>query len=336
MPSGSFVRTKKADFRHRKRESSEYPNSKGLLTNSCSQVPEKATTEVSLHRTIETPGIYRKEPNLQAMQPHSPTTPIRIMGILNVTPDSFSDGGLFLRPGAAISRARRMVEEGAHIIDVGGESTRPGAASVSVQQELDRTVPVIEAIRAEMPVSISIDTSRPQVMEEAVSKGAEMINDVRALRTEGAMEMAHGLGVSICLMHMQGEPSSMQETPRYEDVVEEVRDFLLARVAACEEYGIPRHRLWIDPGFGFGKTLRHNLRLLAHLNRLADTEIPVLAGLSRKSMIGTILDKPVEQRLFGSIAAALIAATKGATILRVHDVGPTVDAMKVLNAVSDF
>jgi len=256
------------------------------------------------------------------------------MGILNVTPDSFSDGGLFLRPDAAISQARRMVAEGAHIIDVGGESTRPGAASISIQQELDRTIPVIEGIRAEMAVSISIDTSHPQVMWEAVSAGAGMINDVRALCAEGAIDIAHELGVPICLMHMQGEPRTMQETPKYKNVVQEVRDFLLARVVACEARGIPRHRLWIDPGFGFGKTLAHNLTLLAHLDHLVDTGIPVLVGVSRKSMIGTILDKPVEQRLFGSVAAALIAAAKGAAMLRIHDVGPTVDALKILNAVA--
>ena len=268
------------------------------------------------------------------MKSHS-FPPTQVMGILNVTPDSFSDGGLFLHPSAAISQARRMVEEGAHIIDVGGESTRPGATSISVQQELDRTIPVIEGIGAEMEISISIDTSHPQVMQEAVSAGAKMINDVRALRTEGAIDTAHKLGVPICLMHMQGEPQIMQQAPTYGNVVEEVRDFLLARIAACEKQGIPHHRLWIDPGFGFGKTLPHNLHLLAHLNRFVETGIPVLVGLSRKSMIGTILDKPVEQRLFGSVAAALIAATKGAAILRVHDVGPTVDALKVLNAIKD-
>nr|VFK61752.1 MAG: dihydropteroate synthase [Candidatus Kentron sp. TC] len=255
------------------------------------------------------------------------------MGILNVTPDSFSDGGLFLSPITAISQARRMFEEGAEFIDVGGESTRPGAKPISIQQEIDRTIPIIEGIRAEMAVSISIDTSHPQVMREAVYAGAEMINDVRALRVEGAIDAALDLDVPVCLMHMQGEPRTMQETPKYENVVEEVHDFLLARVAVCEKHGIPRHGLCIDPGFGFGKTLAHNLRLLACLNRLVDTGIPVLVGLSRKSMIGTILDKPIEQRLFGSVAAALIAADKGAAILRVHDVGPTVDALKILNAL---
>nr|VFK79672.1 MAG: Dihydropteroate synthase [Candidatus Kentron sp. SD] len=279
--------------------------------------------------------LHGRDRNLQSTTQHSFSLPIRVMGILNVTPDSFSDGGRFLRPGAAISQARRMLREGADIIDVGGESTRPGAAPISVQQELDRTIPVIEGIRAEMAVSISIDTSHPQVMREAVSAGAGMINDVRALRVEGAMEMARDLGAPICLMHMSGEPRTMQETPEYQNVIEEVRDFLLARVAACEEHGIPRSRLWIDPGFGFGKTLNHNLTLLAHLDRFVDTGVPVLVGLSRKSMIGTILDKPVEQRLFGGIAAALIAAAKGAAILRVHDVGPMVDARKVLNAVNE-
>nr|VFK30837.1 MAG: Dihydropteroate synthase [Candidatus Kentron sp. MB]VFK34382.1 MAG: Dihydropteroate synthase [Candidatus Kentron sp. MB]VFK76487.1 MAG: Dihydropteroate synthase [Candidatus Kentron sp. MB] len=260
----------------------------------------------------------------------------QIMGILNVTPDSFSDGGRFLRLDTALAQARRMVEEGAEIIDVGGESTRPGAAPVSLQEQLDRTIPVIQGIRAEMAVPISIDTSHPQVMREAVSAGAGMINDVQALRVEGAMETARGLDVPICLMHMQGEPRTMQAQPRYNNVVQEVRDFLLARVAACESHGIPRHRLLIDPGFGFGKTLSHNLQLLAHLERLTDTGIPVLVGLSRKSMIGVLLDKPVSDRVFGSVAAALIAANKGAAILRVHDVGPTVEALTVWNAVRRF
>nr|VFJ60009.1 MAG: Dihydropteroate synthase [Candidatus Kentron sp. FW]VFJ66526.1 MAG: Dihydropteroate synthase [Candidatus Kentron sp. FW] len=257
------------------------------------------------------------------------------MGILNVTPDSFSDGGLFLHPDAAISQARKMVREGADIIDVGGESTRPGATPVSVQQELDRTIPIIEGIRAEIATMVSIDTSHPQVMREAVSAGAGMINDVRALRAEGAIDTAYELKVPICLMHMQGDPRTMQETPGYENIIEEVRDFLLTRVKACEKRGIPRHRLRIDPGFGFGKTLTHNLSLLAQLHRFVETGIPVLVGLSRKSMIGTILDKPVAQRLAGSLAAALVAAAKGAAIVRVHDVGATVDAIKILNAVAD-
>jgi len=257
----------------------------------------------------------------------------QIMGILNVTPDSFSDGGLFMHLHSALSQARKMVEEGASIIDVGGESTRPGAASISVQEELDRVIPVIEAINTEMETLISIDTSRPQVMQEAMSRGADMINDVRALGVEGAMETARTLGVPVCLMHMQGEPGTMQEAPNYRNVVEEVRDFLVARVATCEANGIPRNRLRIDPGFGFGKTLNHNLSLLAHLDRLVDTGIPVLVGLSRKSMLGMVLDKPVEKRLFGSVACALMAASKGAAILRVHDVGPTMDTIKMLAAV---
>ncbi|MBT8420487.1 MAG: dihydropteroate synthase [Gammaproteobacteria bacterium] len=286
------------------------------------------------------------------------------MGVLNVTPDSFSDGGRFLDPNAALIRARTMVAEGADIIDVGGESTRPGARPVSVSEELDRVIPIIRAIHAEIPtrhspnpktsgefpgcaaqdsgaekpIPISIDTSRPEVMREAVAAGATIINDVRALREEGAMAAASELGreidIRICLMHMQGKPRTMQAAPDYHNVVEEVRDFLLERVAACEALGIHRDRLWIDPGFGFGKTLAHNLQLLAHLDRLVDTGIPVLVGLSRKSMIGAILDKPVEERLPGSIATALIAATKGAAIVRVHDVGATADALKVLTAVS--
>ena len=264
-----------------------------------------------------------------------PASP-QVMGILNVTPDSFSDGGYFLRLDVALAQARRMAEEGADIIDVGGESTRPGAAPVSVQEELDRVIPAIQAIHAEIPTTISIDTSRPQVMRAAVAAGAGIINDVRALREEGAMAAAAELGAPICLMHMQGRPRTMQAAPDYGDVVEEVRDFLLSRVAACEARGISQDRLWIDPGFGFGKTLAHNLRLLAHLDRLVDTGIPVLVGLSRKSLIGVILDKPVEERLAGSIACALIAAAKGAVIVRVHDVGPTVDALKVLRTATTF
>ena len=272
------------------------------------------------------------DPQASSLTPTAFPRP-RVMGILNVTPDSFSDGGVYLEPAKAVSRAREMVEEGAAIIDVGGESTRPGSRPVSVAEEIDRVVPVIESIRAEVPALISIDTSKPQVMREAVRAGARMINDVQALRAEGAAATARDLGVSVCLMHMQGSPRTMQDAPRYGDVVDDVRDFLLARVAACENEGIGRDRLVIDPGFGFGKNLDHNLCLLARLETLVGTEIPVMAGLSRKSMIGAVLNKPVGERLFGSVGAAVIAALKGAAILRVHDVGATVDALKVLEAV---
>jgi dihydropteroate synthase len=256
------------------------------------------------------------------------------MGILNLTPDSFSDGGRFTAPARSIARAREMVEEGAAIIDVGGESTRPGAPDVSVEEELARVVPVIEAIATRLDVPVSVDTSKPEVMRAAVAAGAGLINDVRALQEPGALEAAAELGVPVCLMHMQGRPRTMQDAPRYGDVVAEVRDFLLERATGCEAVGIPRERILLDPGFGFGKTLEHNLRLLASVDRLVATGYPVLVGMSRKSMIGQILEgAPVEERLHGSVAAALIAAMKGARILRVHDVKPTVDALRVFAAM---
>lgn len=257
-----------------------------------------------------------------------------VMGILNVTPDSFSDGGMFTAFNAARARAREIVRQGAAIIDVGGESTRPGALPVPLQQELDRVIPVIEAIHNEFAVCISIDTSKPEVMRAAVSAGAGMINDVRALRVDGALTAAVELDVPVCLMHMQGEPHRMQLRPRYVDVVREVRDFLLERVAACVAQGLSRARLFIDPGFGFGKTLEHNLHLLAQLHRFVDTGIPVLVGLSRKSVVGAISGQPATERLFGSIAAAVLARSKGAAVLRVHDVAPTVEALKFVDAVN--
>ena len=259
-----------------------------------------------------------------------------VMGILNLTPDSFSDGGRFVRPAAAIEQARRMHAEGAVIIDVGGESTRPGASPVSADEEIERVIPVIEAIAAGLPTRISIDTSKPVVMREAVASGASMINDVRALREEGALETAAGLGADVCLMHMQGEPRTMQTNPRYRDVVTEVRDFLIARAGECERAGIPRSRIYIDPGFGFGKTLEHNLRLLAELGALAATDYAVMVGLSRKSMIGTLLDRPVNDRVQGSVALALMAYLNGARLIRVHDVAPTVDALRIAERVRRY
>ena len=258
----------------------------------------------------------------------------RIMGIVNVTPDSFSDGGLHLDPSAALAHALRLVEEGADLLDVGGESTRPGAAAVSEQQEIDRVVPVIERLVAAVAVPLSVDTSRPAVMRAAVAAGAGMINDVRALRGEGALEAAAGLGVPVCLMHMRGEPGDMQQDPRYDDVVASVHAFLAERIFACEMAGIERRRLLVDPGFGFGKTLEHNLRLLRQLDRFGDLGPPLLVGLSRKSMIGTLTGRPVGERVAGSVAAALIAAQAGARILRVHDVGATRDALAVWTAVA--
>lgn len=261
----------------------------------------------------------------------------KVMGILNITPDSFSDGGDFLSPQAALERAKQMVEEGAAIIDVGGESTRPGAPAISVQEELDRIVPVIEALSAELPVPISIDTSKPEVMRAAVAAGAGMINDVRALRLTGALEAAadinRRLSVPICLMHMQGEPGTMQQQPDYSDVVQEVSAFLAERVQACVRHGIPRERLVVDPGFGFGKRLEHNLSLLKRLDELGKLGLPLMVGLSRKSMIGAVLDRPVTQRLYGSLAAAVLAVARGAVLVRVHDVRATVEALKLYNAV---
>ncbi len=257
----------------------------------------------------------------------------QVMGILNVTPDSFSDGGHFVARDRALAHARAMVEEGAAIIDVGGESTRPGAEAVSVQEELDRVVPVIEALRAELPAAISVDTGKPEVMRAAVAAGAGFINDVRALREPGALAAAAAAGVPVCLMHMQGEPRSMQHRPHYVDVVAEVREFLLERAAACAAAGIPPHRILLDPGFGFGKTAEHNLRLLKHLPVLTDTGYVILAGLSRKSLIGTVLGLPVEQRLAPSVALAVLAVWQGARIVRVHDVAATVQAVRMCAAV---
>jgi dihydropteroate synthase len=257
----------------------------------------------------------------------------RVMGILNVTPDSFSDGGAFLDTAAALVHARAMAEAGADLIDVGGESTRPGAAPVPVEDELARVVPVVAALAAALAVPISVDTSKPRVMAAAVAAGASLINDVRALRLPGALETAVRLGVPVCLMHMAGEPSTMQDAPGYGDVVAEVRAFLAERVVACVQTGIPRERLLIDPGFGFGKTTAHNVALLAGLRGLTGLGLPILVGISRKSMVGALTGRPPGERLAASLAAALLAAERGASILRVHDVAETVDALRVLDAV---
>jgi dihydropteroate synthase len=257
----------------------------------------------------------------------------QVMGILNVTPDSFSDGGRFVSVSAALLQAACMVEEGATLIDVGGESTRPGAAPVSQQQELDRVVPVVERLRRELDVAISVDTSTAAVMTESARAGAHLINDVRALQRPGALTAAAKSGLPVCLMHMQGEPDSMQNSPRYADVVQDVLVFLRQRIDACVEAGIPRDQLLVDPGFGFGKTLHHNLSLMNRLDALAALQVPVLVGVSRKSMIGSVLNRPVDQRLFGSIALAVMAVQKGARIIRAHDVAATVDAVRMAQAV---
>ncbi|MCU7936292.1 MAG: dihydropteroate synthase [Candidatus Thiodiazotropha sp. (ex Dulcina madagascariensis)] len=256
------------------------------------------------------------------------------MGILNLTPDSFSDGGRFQRPDAALKHALRMVEEGAAIIDIGGESTRPGSRPVSADEELDRVIPLIETLAERIPVPISIDTSKPVVMRESVSAGAGMINDVLALREPGALQVVAETAVPVCLMHMQGRPRSMQEAPRYDDVVNEVSSFLQQRLTACEAAGIARGRLVIDPGFGFGKTLQHNLILLKALHALTTLDVPLLVGISRKSMLGSLVgDAPVNERLFAGIAAAVLAVIEGAAIIRSHDVRATVEALKVVSSV---
>ncbi len=254
----------------------------------------------------------------------------QVMGILNVTPDSFSDGGRFINVESAIKQAEQMIVDGASIIDIGGESTRPGAAEVPLQEELDRVIPVIEALNTQFDAVLSIDTSKAQVMREAVLAGAGLINDVCALQLEGALSAAAESGVTVCLMHMQGEPRTMQALPTYQNVIAEIKAFLHARVQACIEAGIGKEQLIVDPGFGFGKTLQHNSDLLAHLDSFKTLGVPILAGISRKSMFGELLGRTVSERLVPSVVSAVIAVQKGATILRVHDVKETVDALKIL------
>jgi dihydropteroate synthase len=256
----------------------------------------------------------------------------RVMGILNVTPDSFSDGGRFFDRERALDHARRMLADGADLIDVGGESTRPGAAPVDEADELARVIPVIDELAREGAL-VSVDTMKPAVMRAAVAAGAVMINDVNALRLPGALEAAASTDAAVCLMHMQGAPRTMQDAPHYDDVVVQVRDFLVERAQSCEALGIARNRIVLDPGFGFGKSLAHNLALVRALPELVATGYPVLAGLSRKSSLGTITGRPGSERLAASLAAALAAVAHGAAIVRVHDVRETVDALKVWTAV---
>lgn len=265
----------------------------------------------------------------------------QIMGIINTTPDSFSDGGSLYTNNSldlenAFHRAGEMTEAGAAILDIGGESTRPGAEPVPLDQELDRVIPLLELIVAELDVVVSVDTSSPVVMREAASAGAGMINDVRALTREGALEAAAASGLPVCLMHIQGDPQTMQAAPSYEDVVAEVQAFLASRVEACEQAGIARDRLLIDPGFGFGKTVAHNLQLLRGLPQLATMGLPLLVGLSRKSMIGKILGRDVDQRLPASLALAVMAAERGAAIIRTHDVAETSDAVAMAVALAEL
>ncbi|SIT66252.1 Dihydropteroate synthase [Ectothiorhodosinus mongolicus] len=259
----------------------------------------------------------------------------RIMGVLNVTPDSFSDGGQYLDPELALDRAWEMVEQGADFIDIGGESTRPGAADVALEEELRRVVPLLKSLVPALPVPVSIDTSKPEVMRAACDLGVALINDVRALRAPGALQVAASGEVAVCLMHMQGEPRQMQENPCYTDVVSEVRDFLYERLQACEAAGIARERVMLDPGFGFGKTLEHNLALLRHLADLLIEGRPLLIGVSRKSMIAKLLgdERSPARRIMGSVAAALWAVQQGAQVVRVHDVQETRDALQILKAV---
>lgn len=258
----------------------------------------------------------------------------QVMGILNVTPDSFSDGGRFARRDAALRHAQAMLAAGASLIDVGGESTRPGARAVSALEELERVAPVVEAIAAELDVIISVDTSTPAVMREVARLGAGLINDVRSLQRDGALGAAADSGLPVCLMHMRGEPTTMQDSPQYADVLVEVRDFLAERMAVCAAAGIAVERIVLDPGFGFAKSLEHNLGLFKHMDALHGLGRPLLVGVSRKSMIGKVLGHEVGGRLYGSLALAALAVTKGAHILRVHDVAETVDVVRMLAAVA--
>ncbi|WP_416305232.1 dihydropteroate synthase [Neptunicella sp. SCSIO 80796] len=257
----------------------------------------------------------------------------RVMGILNVTPDSFSDGGRFTNMDAALNHTKQMLDEGADFIDIGGESTRPGAADVTLEQELDRVIPVVETICREFDCVVSVDTSKAQVMTEAVKAGAGLINDIRALREPGALQAAKQADVAICLMHMQGKPRTMQHNPEYGDVVADVLSFLQERVLECEKVGISRDKIILDPGFGFGKNQQQNYQLLACLQQFDQMRLPLLVGMSRKSMLGNVINRDTKQRLAASIAAATVALMQGAQIIRVHDVAETVDAIKIIQAV---
>lgn len=259
----------------------------------------------------------------------------RVMGVLNITPDSFSDGGDFFSLDAAVTRAWTMVEEGAAIIDVGGESSRPGAAEITIAEELRRVIPVIEALAGELPVPISLDSTKPEVMRAAARAGAGLINDIMALQRREALAAAAWTGLPVCLVHMQGTPQTMQVDPRYDDVVEEVHRFFVERILACKAAGIPRERLLIDPGFCFGKTVADNLRLLRALNRFCELELPVLVGFSRKSFLGRLTERPVAERLAGGLAAGVLAVLNGARIIRTHDVAATVDALRVVERVQE-
>ena len=259
----------------------------------------------------------------------------KIMGILNFTPDSFSDSGKFFTLDKALFQVEKMLNDGADIIDIGGESTRSNAEIVTLEQELERVVPLVEAVRKRFDCLISVDSSKAEVFRQSALVGADILNDIRALQEPNALETAVELGLPVCLMHMQGTPQNMQQNPEYDDVVEEVADFLNQRIFACTMAGIPKEHIILDVGFGFGKTVQHNYQLLKHLNAFVASGYPVLAGLSRKSMIGNVVNKPVDQRVAGSIAGALLAVQNGAKIVRVHDVAETADALKVWQAMNE-
>jgi dihydropteroate synthase len=260
----------------------------------------------------------------------------QVMGILNVTPDSFSDGGKFSTFAKALEQVEQMICDGVDIIDIGGESTRPGAVDVSVEEELYRVIPLLKAIKSNFDIKVSIDTSKARVMSQAISYGADIINDVRALQNEGCLAVLAQSNIPICLMHMQGLPRSMQNNPQYEDVIGDIKQFFIERINACERAGINRERLILDPGFGFGKTLEQNYQLLAQLNQFSDLGLPLLSGTSRKSMIGNLLTRNVDERLAGSLTTAIIAAQQNASIIRVHDVKETVDALKILSMTQQY
>jgi dihydropteroate synthase len=261
---------------------------------------------------------------------------VKVMGILNVTPDSFSDGGQFTCVDSALKKVDQMVENGVDIIDIGGESTRPGAAEVSVKDEIVRVIPLLKAIKLRFDINVSIDTSKAEVMSEAIVHGADMINDVRALQNKGCFEVVAQSDIAICLMHMQGMPRTMQHNPQYSNVITDILEFFRQRIDFCERNGINKKRLVLDPGFGFGKTLAHNYEVLAQLALFKSLGLPVLAGISRKSMIGNLLNREVDERLAGSLTAAIVAIQQGANIIRVHDVQESVDAINILKAVAQY
>jgi dihydropteroate synthase len=261
---------------------------------------------------------------------------VQVMGILNVTPDSFSDGGQFFQIDSALKQVEQMIENGVDIIDIGGESTRPGAVDVSAKDEVIRVIPLLKAIKSHFDIKVSIDTSKAEVMAEAIIYGADMINDVRALQNKGCLEVVAQSDIAVCLMHMQGMPRTMQDNPQYNDIIDDILEFFTQRINHCKQSGINKERLVLDPGFGFGKTVDHNYEVLAKFAQFKTLGLPVLAGISRKSMIGNLLNRDVDERLAGSLAAAIVAIQQGANIVRVHDVQESVDALNILKAVAQY